>query len=652
MRLKLTLIMFLFLVIAVVAISDGHFASERSAMQGQVMPGDDLVIPSVDEKWGEVRFTHQQHLPYSDCTYCHHTNKGLTLENFKAGKSERIPFCAECHLREEGNPKTVRSADGLELWSKEAYHINCIDCHKGEITRVPKDGGKVLTLGKGPTKCSECHAPAGEKSAPPTPPRVVVKPTNSPFTGLPRSSPEAQGIDSRALSSVIDTLDRNIETMNSVMLVRHGHIVAEGYWDPYDAETRHALYSLTKSFTSSAVGFAVAEKKLQIEDQVLRFFPDDAPAAPSANLREMRVRDLLTMSAGHSTEASNKPGEHWTKNFLAQPVEHKPGTYFLYNTPASHMLSAIVEKVTGQTTLDYLAPRLFQRLAIKDPVWMSSPQGVTSGGWGLKLRTREIAHFGQFYLQKGKWQDEQVLPSSWIEMATSEQISNSSNKEPDWQQGYGFQFWRSRYGSYRGDGAFGQYCVVMPEKDAVLVITSGVKNMQSVLDLVWKELLPIFGEKALSENPSALKELDARLKALRVPPASGTATPARTTAIFGKPYRFPANELKIESISLNADSKGALTLALRREGAEQRLPIGSGTWEKGTLAYGNWPEQPVAVSGAWAEPDLLHVKIVFREEPFILTLRLRFAESQLNFDGDFNVFFRGPTKQPSLVGTR
>ena len=127
------------------------------AMQAQKMPGDDLVIPSVDEKWGPTKFTHNKHLAYSDCTYCHHTNKGLTLEQFNGGKSERIPLCAECHFRKEGEPKTPKAADGLELWSKEAYHLNCIDCHKGEITRKPKEAGAIKKQGEGPTKCAACH---------------------------------------------------------------------------------------------------------------------------------------------------------------------------------------------------------------------------------------------------------------------------------------------------------------------------------------------------------------------------------------------------------------------------------------------------------------------------------------------------------------
>ena len=223
---------------------------------------------------------------------------------------------------------------------------------------------------------------------------------------LPRSSPEAQGISSSAILAFVEAADKNIESMNSFMLVRHGQVVAEGWWAPYDAASPHSLYSLSKSFTSTAVGLAIAEGKLSVDDEVLKFFPDDAPTEPSKNLKAMRVSDLLRMSTGHQAEPGRTPDKPWTKTFLAQPVPHKPGTHFLYNTSATYMLSAIVQKATGMTVLDYLKPRLFEPLGIEHPTWETSPQGITTGGYGLSIRTEDIARFGQLYLQKGKLERE------------------------------------------------------------------------------------------------------------------------------------------------------------------------------------------------------------------------------------------------------
>ena len=233
-------------------------------------------------------------------------------------------------------------------------------------------------------------------------------------SALPRSTPEAQGVDSAGIREFIEAANAQVNSMHSFMLVRHGHVVAEAWWQPESAEKPHVLWSLSKSFTSTAVGLAVAEGKLSIDDPVLKFFPDAAPPEPSANLRAMRVRDLLTMSTGHQDEVNLREATNWVEAFLQHPVPHKPGTHFQYNTPATYMLSAIVQKVTGKTVLDYLHPRLFEPLGIAAPRWDTSPQGISIGGYGLFLRTEDIAKFGQLYLQKGQWQGKQLLPASGL----------------------------------------------------------------------------------------------------------------------------------------------------------------------------------------------------------------------------------------------
>src|SRR5690348_3616187 len=239
---------------------------------------------------------------------------------------------------------------------------------------------------------------------------------------LPRSTPESQGIPSQAVREFVETVDR-INTLHSFMIVRHGRVIGEGWWKPEAADKPHVLHSLSKSFNSTAVGLAIAEGKLSLDDPVLKFFPADAPAEPSENLKAMKVRDLLTMTCGHDVEARS-PGGPAVKNFLAQPVPHPPGTHFLYNTLGSYTLSAIVTKATSQTTLEFLKPRLFEPLGIDHPEWGSSPEGNSLGGYGLKLCTEDIAKFGQLYLQKGQWHGKQLLPESWVEQATRKQVPN------------------------------------------------------------------------------------------------------------------------------------------------------------------------------------------------------------------------------------
>jgi CubicO group peptidase (beta-lactamase class C family) len=479
-----------------------------------------------------------------------------------------------------------------------------------------------------------------------------------PTSTLPRSTPESQGISSAAILDFVEEADKKIDHLHSFMLVRHGKVVAEGWWGPYDAHTRHELYSLSKSFTSTAVGLAIADGKLSLDDPVLKFFPEEAPAEPSENLKAMRLRDLLCMGTGHETEPRVQASkESWVKTFLAAPVPHKPGTHFLYNTAATYMQSAIVQKVTGQTVLDYLRPRLFEPLGIANPTWGTSPQGISLGGYGLNVRTEDIAKFGQLYLQHGKWHGKQLVPSEWVEMATSKQISNGSNPKSDWNQGYGYQFWRSRNNCYRGDGAFGQYCIVMPDQDAVVAITSGVRDMQAVLNLVWDKLLPAMKPDSLPSDDVGDQKLKSKLASLTMPTPKSSESHQIPSDVSGKTFHFPSNPGKLEMLSLEFHQVDPVTLIMKCDGTKEcRVHCGNGEWKKGRLAFGSLgfgplQEQPAAVCGAWAADKKYTALICFYETPYVLTLEMDFSSDKIRVDPTWNVSF-GPRKPGQLVGER
>jgi CubicO group peptidase (beta-lactamase class C family) len=473
---------------------------------------------------------------------------------------------------------------------------------------------------------------------------------------LPRSTPERQGISSADIFDFVNSADQQIDTMNSFMLVRHGYVVAEGWWAPYDAATPHILFSLSKSFTSTAVGLAISEGKMSLDDEVLKYFPEDAPAEPSVNLKAMRVRDLLRMATGNVAEASFAPNNVWTKAFLAQPVLFKPGTHFLYNSPATYMLSAIVQKVTGMTVLDYLKPRLFEPLGIDSPTWVTSPQGISAGAYGLSLRTEDIARFGQLYLQKGKWRGKQLVPSQWIEEATARQTANGSAPTSDWDQGYGYQFWRSRHNTYRGDGAFGQYCMVMPEYDAVVAITSGVRDMQAVMNLVWNKLLPAMKPNPLPENSAERRKLEAKLAGLMVKAQAGQPNSSLARQVSGKWFEFPENDRGIRAISFDFNS-AAPVLTARTTSGELKNTLGVGSWTKSQNAFANGmekflsvPEHPLlATSGAWLASDVFQVKILLYQTPFYSTMTFKFEGDRVLLDTEYNVSF-GSRNLPQLVG--
>jgi hypothetical protein len=434
------------------------------------------------------------------------------------------------------------------------------------------------------------------------------------------------------------------------MLLRHGQVIAEGWWSPYEAQSPHVLFSLSKSFTSTAVGLVVAEGKLSVDDEVLKFFAEDAPAEPSPNLKAMRVRDLLRMNTGHETEPARPPEQSWKRAFLSHPVRFKPGTHFLYNTSATYMQAAIVEKTTGASLLEYLRPRLFEPLGIKNPTWEKSPEGITLGGYGLSVRTEDIARFGQLYLRKGQWQGKQLVPEAWVEASTSFQTSNGSNPQSDWDQGYGYQFWRCRNGCYRGDGAFGQYCIVLPQHDAVIAITGGLRDMQSVLNLVWEKLLPAMTTSALPPDAPAAEKLARTVRNLALRPQEGNAAPPQMAGkIFGKKYRFPDNLKKLEALSLESKQPASTTMVVRFAGVEERIECGHNTWKKGQARWSSQKLEPVAASGAWTADDTFAAKLCFHETPFVLTVSLKFSGEELRCNREANVAF-GPTKEPELVG--
>lgn len=475
---------------------------------------------------------------------------------------------------------------------------------------------------------------------------------------LDHSSPEAQGVSSTAILAFVEKADENALGLHSFMLLRHGHVVAEGWWSPYGPGHPHMLFSLTKSFTSTAVGLAVAEGRLSVDDRVLSFFPEDAPAEVSEHLAAMRVRHLLTMTSGHTEDPSGHFREredgNWVRGFLEQPVEREPGTHFVYNSAASYVLSAIVQQVTGMTTLDYLQPRLFEPLGIEKPAWETCPRGVHIGGWGLSARTGDIARFGQMYLQKGAWHGStagtaaRILRAAWVEQATARQVSNAPNPNPEWEQGYGYQFWRCRHGAYRGDGAFGQFCLVMPDQDAVLAITSGAGNMQAVLDLVWEHLLPAMGPAPLPAGGAAQEELGRKLASLSLPRAQGERTSPVAARVSGQRYAFDENEQKLEAITFEFGEQGCVYTA-RDDRGEHRIACGDGAWLEGTTTLGAPQMRRVAASGAWSAEDTYVMRLCFYETPFCPALTCRFVEDRLEYSFEANVSF-GPVERVQLVG--
>ena len=475
---------------------------------------------------------------------------------------------------------------------------------------------------------------------------------------LPRSTPEAQGVASAAITAFVEHADDELDSLHSFMLVRHGAIVAEGWWQPYAPSEPHMMYSLSKSFTSTAIGLLVHEGSCSLDDRVVQFFPDELPAEVSTHLAAMEVRHLLSMSTGHDEDTLRAvvtaSDGNWVRAFLAQPVEHTPGTHFVYNSGATYMLSAIVQQKTGMTLLDYLQPRLFKPLGIEHPTWETCPRGINTGGWGLNITTEDIARFGQMYLQKGVWETQQIVPTAWVEEATASQISNGDDPNSDWNQGYGYQFWRSRENAYRGDGAFGQFCVVLPGDDAVVAITSGVSNMQAVLDLIWTYLLPAFAATALAEDPQAHQALQERLQSLLLVPPPGESTSPIASQVSGKRYVLEPNQWQFEAMTFQFDHAGT-TFQLEGPHGVFTTEAGWGTWSSrvkdGPAVFDGLTNrmQPVVATGAWTGEDTYSMQWCMYRTPYVHTIHCTFVNGTVSMQRSVNVSF-GQTEFESVTG--
>ena len=438
------------------------------------------------------------------------------------------------------------------------------------------------------------------------------------FRPLSRTTPEAQNTSNAAIRAFQDALMRVEGHMRGFCLVQNGKVVAEEYCRPYEDTDKVWVYSISKSFTSTAIGIAIDEGRLALDDTVLSFFPESTPPAPSDNLRAMRVRDLLSMSTGHAQDTllpllASTDGD-WVRAFLSLPVEYTPDTHFLYNTGATFMLSAILQRVTGEKLLDYLAPRFFTPLGFDDVEWDENPKGINTGGWGISLRLEDLAKLGQLYLDNGLYSGRRILSRQWVEQATSFHSDNAhtENQAPDWVSGYGFQFWLCQHGAFRADGAAGQFCIVMPQQNAVLAIMSETMQMQYILDAVWDVLLPRLGKMA---QPSE-------------------------DEVAGRTYQLDENVLGIRRVSFYF-SQEAVKLVFSGASAQWTLDAGRRDWlaSETELPLGfraiiplfAQAKQPKRISAwaCWLTPDRLEINWVYRDTPHRDKLICTFSEGNV-----------------------
>jgi CubicO group peptidase (beta-lactamase class C family) len=434
------------------------------------------------------------------------------------------------------------------------------------------------------------------------------------ITVLESAAAEEAGLNSAVLDSLVRALERTSAELRGLVLVRHGKAVLRRFWEPYGEQDPVWVYSLSKSFCSTAAGFAVQEGLLRTGEKVLSFFPEYDSAAADENCRNMRVEDLLTMRTGHETDTTTAiiQAPDWAEAFFKLPVKYQPGTHFVYNSGATYMLSALVQKRCGLPVFEYLKPRLFEPLGFGPVSWDSSPQGVSTGGWGFMVRLEDIAKFGLLYLNRGKWQGTQILSEAWTNLVSLPHADNSiTGGSADWSRGYGYQFWRSRYG-FRGDGAFGQYCLILPEFDAVLVLSSETADMQELLDIVWDHL-PAAVSTSNNDTEKGLENREFRL--------SGENGPFDSAALTFYPDRLAlALSGGGETVKLEAGRFGWLE-------SETPFPLeGYSFIPVFTLAEKN---KKISAFFFWRDRETLEIRLVYRTSPHRELITVKFDGNSL-----------------------
>lgn len=462
---------------------------------------------------------------------------------------------------------------------------------------------------------------------------------------LPRSTPAAEGLCPRDILGLVKTINQKQLSVHSLMLLRHGRVVAEGWWNPVREDRPHLLFSLTKSFTSTAIGFAVQEGLLSLEDNVLSFFDDALPCRPCEYMGLVKIRHLLTHTTGFDSDPMcfRAPKDR-AGHFLRTYLEHEPGSHFAYTDDGPDLLSAILQKCTGQTLEEYLAPRLFTPLGITGWHWSKSPDGYSLGGTGLCLKTEDIAKFGQFLLQRGEWDGVQLLSADWVQAAAS-RVTATPGTAGDWAQGYGYLLWQCvPEDVFRGDGAFGQFCIVLPRQDMVVVLTGGNNEGAQIMNLLWETLLPAQQETALPESSGAQSELEHTLATLSLPTPVGEKSSPLAARYSGVEYELSPNPLGLTCIRFDFGTED--TVLLRAGSDSCRLPIGFGEWREGRAflhpdrSYASCPFlETVACAGAWNGGNY-HLEIRFPAAPYCYSLNVAFGEAPI-LRGSWNVSF-GP----------
>lgn len=469
-----------------------------------------------------------------------------------------------------------------------------------------------------------------------------------------RVTPESVGIDSGDIEWLLDRLESGFTEPHGLMIMRHGKICAEGWWNPYAPGIRHGLQSHSKTYAATAIGIAYTEGIVKLDERIIDIFPEYAPEQPSENLKRLTVHDVLCMGCG--MDEMPMATEHWIRDFLHTPVNHTPGTTYMYNSVGSSILSAIIVKKTGMSMHEYLKPRLYDKIGIfsDNHRWMKMPDGCEVGGGGLFATTEDNLRLMKLYADGGVWEGERILDDEYVKRATTLQNESATEAKnnplaKDNFVGYGYQIWMCRpNGVYRADGAMGQFTIVVPDKDMIIAITenaSGAHWAQTTLDVMWEFLERIENHPAKEENTEKSECLKNRMGRLALPnPKCAPYSPIAAN-IEGRQWRVIDGDFYMEDVGVAQHMSGCelpqpidvfcfhftsdeIVMDWENSEEKERLVIATDGSRRHNTLPGRLISQ-VLLSGAWISENKLEVKARYIETCKEETLLFMFEEKKL-----------------------
>jgi CubicO group peptidase (beta-lactamase class C family) len=430
---------------------------------------------------------------------------------------------------------------------------------------------------------------------------------------IPHALPTDVGIPYRAIYHFIKKLEHHRIPMHSILLARHGKLVAEAYYSPYKADTLHRMFSVSKSFTSVAIGLMAEEGKLSLDDSIVIYFPEKVPKDVHPWIAQMTIRDMLKMETCRSiTTYKLNPEKDWVESFFTTEPSHEPGTLFYYDTSASHTLCALVERLSGMPMLDYLRERYLDQVGFSKEAYMiKDPFQVSMGGSGLMSTPMDLMIFAMIIMNGGALNGEKYLPKSYVSAAISHQTDTLMNGPTlEEGQGYGYQFWRIQQDGFACYGMGGQLAICLPKQDLICVTTADTQGIQGGNQLIYNslydELLPYLSETPLPADPSGHARSETYLKQLSIQPLEGMTTSPIMDEIHAKRYHLKENPSGFTSLSLEfgpGEQEGLLTIY--RGDKQLTIPFGLGR-----MVTSSFPvySQRCTTSGIWLSTETLYIK--------------------------------------------